>query len=88
MQRLLNVFTDQFFLIDLVISVTGLVFMCALTYAMRWLPGKASEYQDSSNDMQLITVLPETEEIGYDSTAPASRKFKAETESKAVATTD
>ncbi len=32
--------------IDLVIGLAGLIFMCMLTYAMRWLPGRSLNYEE------------------------------------------
>jgi hypothetical protein len=88
MQRLLNIFADHYFLLDLVISLTGLSLICALTYAMRWLPGKASEDRHCSSDIQSVTVIPEIAEMGYSSVSPAMTTFKAEKERNTTATVE
>jgi hypothetical protein len=53
------------FLIDLAISITGLSFICALTYAMRWLPGRVmgdknalSDFGKCMVDLQALEAEP------------------------------
>jgi hypothetical protein len=46
MQQFLNLLSNSDLIVDLAISVLALSFMCALTYAMRWLPGKAANYKE------------------------------------------
>jgi hypothetical protein len=46
MQQFLETLTTNTALfVDLTISLLALSFMCALTYAMRWLPGKTPAYR-------------------------------------------
>jgi hypothetical protein len=88
MQRLLNIFGDHYFLVDLVISLTGLSFMCALTYAMRWMPGKASKDRPCSSDIQSVAVIPEIAEMGYSSVSSPMSAATAEKESNMAATVE
>lgn len=39
MQNIVQAFTDISLIVDISISLAGLIFMCMLIYAMRWLPG-------------------------------------------------
>jgi hypothetical protein len=50
MQQFFDSLPNPALFIDMAISLLALSFMCALTYAMRWLPGKANEYKNSTLD--------------------------------------
>lgn len=72
MQRLLEVFADDALLVELTISLVGLSFMCALTYAMRWLPVKDGEPEDEeihAESPSFVMGLTEMELLSASETA-------------------
>jgi hypothetical protein len=46
MRHFLDLFTNTAVFVDFAISLLALIVMCALTYAMRWLPGKAGSHKE------------------------------------------
>ncbi len=83
MQRLLNVFSDYSLLMDLAISLTGLSFICALTYAMRWLPGRASAERNLPEDRTDAPMV--SEPLGVKCPPTASPMFTPKTEKEGSA---
>lgn len=50
MLLLIDTFKDPTLLLEMAISLSGLVTLCALTYGMRWLPWKANPAPDVESE--------------------------------------
>lgn len=88
MQQFPEFVANTAFFVDLAISLLALSFMCVLTYATRWLPGKAADYKEPA-----MNVLPLKHKAATPKEdLPARREFvlprRAAMEEKAVATVE